>query len=205
MKIIGEKQCQFELFPSDNRQPDKKNEQRFLLTKLTLPIENVIVLGVIIIMSMVISFSIGVEKGKRNISSIRKVKPEKSVKIEEKKPIIQEKIVVENAGLTIAPLNNNIINKEEKKPHIKPAIDITETEKKKKVDKIYTIQVASFKKEKYAQKEAMDLKKEGYEIFVLPKGNYSIVCVGKFAQKREAKIFSRKLKNKYKDCILRSL
>ncbi|MCK5581683.1 MAG: SPOR domain-containing protein, partial [Candidatus Omnitrophica bacterium] len=77
--------------------------------------------------------------------------------------------------------------------------------RKKKVDSTYTVQVASFRKKVYAEKEAMDLKKKGYEIFVVPKGDYSIVCVGKFAYKNEANQMSRKLRKRYKDCLVRSL
>ena len=73
------------------------------------------------------------------------------------------------------------------------------------IKKFYTVQVASYKGEKYAQKEASLLKQKGYDILVLPKGAFSIVCVGKFKEKEEAKNFSQKLKKQYKDCLVRSL
>ena len=69
----------------------------------------------------------------------------------------------------------------------------------------YTIQVASFKLEKNALKEAESLKKDDYESFVVPKGSHTIVCVGKFLQQERAKILSKKLKKKYSDCLVRRL
>lgn len=69
----------------------------------------------------------------------------------------------------------------------------------------YTIQIASFKEGEYAKKEAADLGKRGYDIFILPKGNYSIVCVGKFSRQEQARIMLGELKRKYKDCIIRRL
>ncbi len=82
-------------------------------------------------------------------------------------------------------------------PDVSPAIGAQED--------IFTIQVASFKQERDAQKEATILKKKGYDIYVLSKGKHSIVCVGKFARKNAAKQFSNRLKSKYTDCLVRRL
>jgi len=49
------------------------------------------------------------------------------------------------------------------------------------------------------------LKKKGYEIFIVQKGSYLVVCAGKFFEHDEAEGFSTKLKNKYKDCLVRRL
>ena len=73
------------------------------------------------------------------------------------------------------------------------------------IDLAYTVQVASFQKDEYAQKEAMTLKKKGYDIFVVAKGKYSIVCVGKFSRRDEAKVILSRLKKTYKDCMVRRL
>ncbi len=69
----------------------------------------------------------------------------------------------------------------------------------------YTIQVASFKKEKNAKIEAERLKGIGVDIFVLPKGEYSIVCIGRFLKKADAREFSQKIKDRYKDYLIRRL
>ncbi|MBN1913498.1 MAG: SPOR domain-containing protein [Candidatus Omnitrophica bacterium] len=69
----------------------------------------------------------------------------------------------------------------------------------------YTIQVASYKTKKYAQKEAEQLKKKGYSALVLPKGRYIIVCVGNFSDKKAAQVLLPKLKNKYRTSYIRRL
>ena len=69
----------------------------------------------------------------------------------------------------------------------------------------YTIQVASFKQEKEAQDLAKKLETKGHKTFVLPKGAYLIVCVGRFAGKNEAESYSGKIKDRYSDYVIRRL
>ncbi len=71
--------------------------------------------------------------------------------------------------------------------------------------KPYTIQVASFKGDQYAQKEASELKNQKLDAFVISKGDFSIVCVGRFSKKEEANKLLSKLKKTYNDCLLRRL
>jgi cell division septation protein DedD len=83
----------------------------------------------------------------------------------------------------------------------------TKAPPEKVVDKGYTVQVASYKSDSMAQKESADLKRKGLESFVITKGNYLIVCVGRFSGAQaqdEAKKMFNKLKKQYKDSIVRS-
>ncbi len=69
----------------------------------------------------------------------------------------------------------------------------------------YTIQVASFLNRVNAQKEADILKRKGLSSLVLSKGKFSIVCVGNFAKRGEAESLLSKLKKQYQDCRIRRL
>lgn len=70
----------------------------------------------------------------------------------------------------------------------------------------YTVQVASYKSEKFAQKEAQNLKQKGYrEVYVVPKGSFVIVCVGNFTTKSDASTFTHQLKSRYQDTLVRRL
>ena len=69
----------------------------------------------------------------------------------------------------------------------------------------YTIQVASFLNRINAQKEAAILKRKGLSPLVLPKGKFSIVCVGNFSKREEAESLLSKLKKQYQDCRIRRL
>ncbi|MBN1869879.1 MAG: SPOR domain-containing protein [Candidatus Omnitrophica bacterium] len=204
MNITRMGQSQFELFPK----PAKISQDAFKpsrLTKdLTLSLENSIVLCIIFLMVLVLFFSFGVERGKK-IALLAAVNEEGNVAQAAEEHVIQQpadvKEKVKEGQRVILPVNLPEVIREEKEPGIKPPIEKTQEQ-----EKLFTIQVASFKLEKSAKREADRLRGVGHEdTFVVPKGNYSIVCVGKFGQMDEAKRFSSKLKKRYNDCLVRRL
>jgi subtilase family serine protease len=69
----------------------------------------------------------------------------------------------------------------------------------------YTIQVASFLNKINARKEADILKRKGLSPLVLSKGKFIIVCVGSFSKRKEAESLLPKLKKQYRDCRIRRL
>ncbi|MCK5214955.1 MAG: SPOR domain-containing protein [Candidatus Omnitrophica bacterium] len=219
MKTYTNKYFQFELFPTKANQHSDKPRSKIRFTNIQLSLENMVVLGIVIIMSMVVSFSLGVKRGR--IANRGQDTPQKPVfqaqpvSASEPAPLQSSDSAPDERGLAVLEKNGTIdqsvevltiveaglslpINEEP--PVMAPFVNSSRT-----ADRVYTIQVASFKKEKHAQKEAMNLKEKGYEIRVMSKGSYSIVCVGKFSHKDEAKKFSKKLKKKYKDCLIRRL
>ena len=191
---INYKQSQFELFPHTLSSGERAARSRFLFAHLTFSLENVIVGLIVILMMIVLSYSLGVERGKRvafkETSSpvVSSETPAAVPSLKKEKPLRQVKPEIpsvprENAS--ISPLRPK--------------------EVQEIVKNTYTIQVASFKDEQLAREEADILKKKGYEIYVMPKGIYSIVCVGKFLKKDEAQDVLNPLKRKYKDCLVRRL
>ena len=230
MKIYFHNQSQFELFPGAVAPSKEKTNPRFYSTHLTLPLEKIIILGIIIIMSMVLSFSFGVERGKRFLRSqtistltlpagdgdekrierptasskpqnkLEKVTEVNSIQLTHKTSVGQKTPDIES---TPKKLSGQFVIHPTQEQVFKE--NVYDSDLNKIVDKGYTIQVASFKKDTYAQKEAMALKNDGFEIYVIPKGKHLIVCVGKFAKKSEAELLSNKLRKRYKDCLIRSL
>lgn len=69
----------------------------------------------------------------------------------------------------------------------------------------YTIQLASYQSKVLLQKEADNLRKKGFTPFVITKGNYSILCVGSFANKDTAKPLLSELRKKFRDGYIRRL
>ena len=208
MSINPHKQSQFELFPgtsgSDGNFPKGK---KALLTKdLTLSLENIIVLCILFVMTVVLFFSFGVEKGKRVV--VLEEVPESrtsGVRMLESKPQSSGKVQSrsQSGERVVLPIEmpGRLIEEEQDGSNFSPSL-----EKNDKQESIFTIQVASFKLQKNAQREADRLKGAGLnEAFVVAKGSYSIVCVGKFGQRNEAKKFSGKLKKRYNDCLVRRL
>ncbi len=198
---------QFELFPGVVGHTEQKTDTRIFFKSITISIENFVVLAVVIIISMVTAFSIGVERGKRSVPLRSAQRTEaQPVEVKTEPPPALSEHASQPALDTTPPQAVEIatpILQAAAEPE--PSTLAAKTVVEKNPEKQYTVQVASFKKEHYAQKEAEGLKESGYEIFVMPKGSYSIVCVGKFARKAQAKEISKRLRKKYKDCLIRSL
>ena len=196
---INYKQAQFELFPAGPGNADRIHKPQIFFSSLTFSLENIVILSIFIFMTVIFSFSLGVERGKRIIlrvplemehmlsgrGSSRAVKAGQS----DSKQMLPSSAT--NVVTDVAPQEKTIEKSSPQQQEIR--------------DPTYTIQVASFKKEEYAQQEAVALRKKGFEIFVVPKGEYSIVCVGKFVQKDEAKVTLNRLQKTYRDCIVRRL
>ncbi len=69
----------------------------------------------------------------------------------------------------------------------------------------YTIQVASFKNKELALAQAQLLKKDGLTPLVFAKGNYIILCVGKFSNQESAQPLLIQLQRTYAGCRIRRL
>ena len=193
---------QFEFFPKTAAVLQDQIRPRFLLKDLSLSLENTIVFCIMLVMVIVLFFSFGVEHGKRlamarSHQEINLVTPEKNDIL---RPSIGPKNSVSATPAKRTPAVKNIAIEEKPVVGEHKSLD---TSPSPIASQAYTIQVASFKQEKYAQQEATLLQKIGYETYVLLKGSHSIVCVGKFLQKSEAESFSKRLKRKYSDCLVR--
>ncbi|MBI5150515.1 MAG: SPOR domain-containing protein [Candidatus Omnitrophica bacterium] len=186
---------QFELFPFSQGRPAAIARPRYLSKDLTLSVENTIVLCIIFIMTVVLFFSFGVERGKRIVKSSLA----QAVEAPAKSPVA----AAANVQIPAPAVVEKAI-----KPGMSPgklAPADAQAAPQKKESGAFTIQVASFKDRDSARKEAKVLKQKGYQIFVLPKGSHSIVCVGKFVLRDEAREFSNNLKSRYNDCLVRRL
>jgi hypothetical protein len=69
----------------------------------------------------------------------------------------------------------------------------------------YTIQVASFKNRNLALRQAQMLTKAGLSPLVFAKGNYIILCVGKFSNQESAQPLLIQLQRTYAGCRIRRL
>ncbi len=187
------RQIQYDFITGSNEPRREKSKWSFTdLFKVTLNPEHIIIGLVFAIMLSLISFSLGVEKGKKIVS----------VQTKDEKIVIKDDVATKKKEAE--PQIKEVTVKEEKPKLIEKKAPASIETKEINVD-AYTIQVASFKKKSFAEKEAVRLQKYGYEIVILPKGEYVIVCVGNFQSKKEAESFSAKLKKQYNDCIIRRL
>lgn len=138
-----------------------------------------------IAISCIISFSLGVKKGKQLSVSNKRV----SFDLAEQKSATPPVVVTAAAE----KIEENKPQRQEKAP---PRENYREG---------YTIQLASYKAKKFADREAEALNKKGVSAFIIYKGDYVVLCAGKFSDKEQARDSMKKLKIRYKDCYLRRL
>jgi cell division protein FtsN len=158
--------------------------------------EKAILIVVGCIITAMVSFALGVEKGKK--LTVLKSRPRAFMASGED--------AIKQASTPLpAPAQAEPEPQSKPAPALKDEVVATPAALVKGSAASYTIQVASFRKKTSAQREIATLKKKGLVASVLSKGKYLVVCVGKFMQKDEAKSLLYKLKKRYQDCFIRRL
>lgn len=171
--------AQLELFSQMKDLDNKKMQNSNLFFNYIRAYEKTLLFIIGIITCGVISFSLGIEKGKR---------------LAAKNKIIESK--------------DTAIYQPYQPKEIQPAIKkegVSSQSKPKEYKQNYTIQLASFLTKTHAQKEAEALKKRGISIIVLTKGKYTVICAGNFSDKKTAESLLSEFKKRYQDCFLRRL
>lgn len=207
MKNPFNRQSQFELFPGTPGVQPKRQKASIFGCAITLSFENMILLGIIFVMGMVVAFSFGVEQGRRMkkvsvqekqlvpVSFVPADQTEKDMEAKVSRQVSTERSdIVKHSNVEETAQKEENIERFEKKVDKTPSLE-----------KIHTIQVASFKQKNRAEREAGDLQEHGYDAFIMPKGSYYIVCVGQFEERQQAQSLLRVLRKKYSDCYIRSL
>ncbi len=167
-----------------------------------------------------VSFSFGVEKGKKQIAGIMPMgrEPLSSPKAEPASltveagplPSKQGPILLVNKNTTFSQKTDGVtalitgksapLGKKTEEVNLQAKPDSKEL-----VRKNYTIQVASISNSKNVSKELSKLRSKGYTAFSLTKGKYTVICVGRFNAREDAQINLVKMKNSYPDCQIRRL
>lgn len=185
---------QLELFTQTGRcrfsQPKEEGRNRFLSELWRYEKALLIIIGFII--TAVSSYSLGVEKGKRNAMLKNNSNLDIAVKKQVSGPSSHTKeIVIQD----LPEITNTAQPSTPKKIQLQIPIQTQN----------YTIQLATYQASTYAQKEAEKLKKRGLLPLVLPKGEYQVLCVGNFSNRNAAASLLSELKKQYRDCFIRRL
>ena len=69
----------------------------------------------------------------------------------------------------------------------------------------FTVQVGSYAESAQAMRESASLKKKGFNALLVRKGKYMVLCVGNFTSKENAQSVLSQLKRTYGDCYIRRL
>lgn len=190
---------------------NKYSAQR-ILPYLRVPVEYTVILGIVILVLLVISYAVGVEKGKR-VSSAKKIhaQDDKSQVIENNK--LTKTIQAEKFPEDLRQDTNDrdkdpeSLDIEEKAAPIPSVIETEakeEEERETSADKaLYTIRLASFKKEGDAKREVARLKKTGKDASYARKGLWYQVFVKGYETIETARKAKDALIQEYPDCYIR--
>jgi len=189
---------QGELFSRFNRaQRSHSLKQRFkpkLPGKVAFSYENLVFISILSIMTLVLSFSLGVEHGKKWSTEVQLASQESLV-------------IADNAAEEVDEASSKPV---EITPPVRaetPASQPAESESPKRFDHPYTIQLITFNRKETAEKELGQLKINGYEPFISTRNDYYEVCVGQYPDSNSAKPVLTRLKQSkwYHDAFVRKL
>ncbi|MFA6349383.1 MAG: SPOR domain-containing protein [Candidatus Omnitrophota bacterium] len=140
-----------------------------------------------------VSFSLGVEKGKR-IASLAPLKTNPTFDIA--KSNIARPAVLPAKQQAPAPKAQTAYTR------IAPLAAKTNI-----TLQAYTVQIASYLSRNSAETEALAFRKRGLSPLIISKGKYTVLCVGNFSSRESAQLLLSELKKqkKYQDCTIRRL
>lgn len=179
---------QLELFSKDYSEVKTEIPRSFLQYLCGYEKTILIIIGFII--TGIISFSLGIERGKR----ITALKINSNMDMAQKLP----------ASISNQIISQKVTKQDKYQPLVEKQVIIKPQEPKQDTES-YTIQVASYQSKAFAEKEADKLKKKGLTPLVISKGKYIVVYVKISTDKETAKSLLTQLKKRYGDCILRRL
>ncbi|MBM3253060.1 MAG: hypothetical protein FJZ16_02250 [Candidatus Omnitrophica bacterium] len=196
-------QSQLEFF-KDIRRPQKRNLffkkklgfQRHAITLLVY-YENLILFAIAFILILIVTFSIGIERGKKLQMSIQSFNRPSASPIQKNitQPLLEQKTYTKQMEVK---KTSDVVN-----------IQGTITTLKKSTSEraipfgTYLIQVATYTNKKLAEKEKENLLKIGVNSFVVVSGKFYQVKAGPFNNKEDALNLQKRLKRFYRDCYIR--
>lgn len=200
MMNFNRKETQLEIFNTKTNTNEQKLNKFLSLFQYLVKFEKAIFSCIALVITFLIAFSVGFEKGKHINVIASKKSIEQTTNI-----AIKENAIKKDA------LNQNRENKKSETTYV----TVVKKEAPKKLEQLiennqgkkgaYVIQIASYAKDTIAKKEASILKNKGYNSLIKNKGKFIVVYVGNFSDKSKAEISLRKLKTNYRDCFIKKL
>lgn len=192
---------QLELFNQPKDTARNNDQGNFSVLGYIRGYEKIILFIICFIITGIVFFSLGVEKGKKNLVPAINQKYDLAINPVRELPssngVKQEKKISTTLVPEITPQNTKVNEtanapKEEAVP------------KEEEINK-YTIQIASFKNKTSARQEAQNLEKSGFNPLIQLKGRYNVVCIGNFENKEKAENLLTEIRKKYPDGFIRRL
>ncbi|MDD5216803.1 MAG: SPOR domain-containing protein [Candidatus Omnitrophica bacterium] len=184
--------------------------------KVSVRLDQIMVGGIILIVFYVLSFSFGVEKGKRfAFDELRAERTRHEQVVSELREKLRENMFGAYKNRITNQAGNPGVSVEQQPPvsesaMVVPAVvNVMEQAKSEQIRKgKYTIQLVTYKTKPEADRLLKTLSQKGLEGFVVPSGPYLQVCVNAYENREEAKISLGKLKSQRiapQDAYIRNL
>ena len=182
---------QFYLFSSHG---DKKLSAR--RCSINLPLDTLILLGVVVVLLLTIAFSLGVERGRKTAAA----GPALSLTPKPQVSVSDEPNETHTFSLVLPPSEDSQAEPQTPSSTANPLSALNDDAEEK-----YLIQVASYKREDIARREAKKLQDKGYRVRVAKKGKFVVIYVGGFDDKNLANQKMKALRKRFKDCFIRTI
>ncbi len=173
----GELFKEFEKKESSLKRLTKKILPKRKLHILQIPLENIVSFAILVILGFIVFFALGVEKGKRHAQVLHKD---------------EELIVLETEEVTPMPAL-------EEKEVVKEAPEVIA-----EIEKLYTIQLISYKDKKLARIKVKELEAMNIKADIVQRNKWFQVCAGSYVDKKNAESDLKKFSKEYKGCFLRN-
>lgn len=165
--------------------------------EITVSYDVLVVVVITALMLTILLYTLGIERGKHLINTaanqiqpVQKAQKQQTIPVKQGKILpAQERAKIINTRTTVAPSVQNVKNE--------PLKTIS--------NKYYTIQIASYLADKFAKAEETRWQKKGYKTLILKKGDYFVLCIGNFNDKKIADAALDNLKKYYKDCFVKTI
>ncbi len=150
---------------------------------VAISLDRLVFIGIGSLMALVLIYALGVERGKA--AARAEVKKAVLTKVHAKAQPAKPRVRGSDAGVEEPRAKKAPVLSQEGMP--------------------YTVLAATFRQRVLASQEAVKLKDEGYNAFLVEAGDYLELCVGRFAALEDAARLQKNLSTRYKKCYIKKL
>ncbi len=165
--------------------------------------DKLILTAIFFIVCIIISYSIGVETGKRLKTKEIQANPgqiDTKIEIAE----IPEKLLEEESAIQKKEKGQSLKSPDKDK-NTRNQDTIAEPEPTQETKPFYSVQIATYSNKGFAERKKNQLNSQGLKSFLLQKGEYEVLYIGRFTNKSEAKKAASRLKKTYSDCLVKKI
>lgn len=201
---LDSQERQLELFDSARAPSEQSRLREEGIVRLRLRYDQCILVSIAVFMGLSVVFAFGVERGKRLARSERPLVLPSSVlaKATEEKSGSTEKLrdsKNQTSSQVEKPKKIRPLHKQKVEPNIQEERSVAQGKQR------YAIQVITYSKTQRAVNELKRLRESGESAFLVKRSGMTMVYVGPFPSKDNAKEKLVSLKRSYQDCFVRNL